>query len=232
MSVPLFVVTPTGGRHQGLRLLARYIEEQAYREPLTWLICDDVNPATPVPVMRDGITVESIRPAWRWHPGDNTQARNMTALLERVPGGAIVIVAEDDDVYLPQHFGTMLAALDTAELAGQRVSLYYNVETRKYRGMPGSVHASLGATALRGSAIGLLRHVCAAGSCYIDLDLWRGFRGQKMLLESRTVVGIKGLPGRSGIGVGHRKSFGTPDNDGHVLRHWIGEERARQYLSC
>jgi hypothetical protein len=96
--------------------------------------------------------------------------------------------------------------------------------------MPGTDHASLGATALRGSAIDLLRRICAKGSRIIDVDLWRDFNGAKTLLESRTVVGIKGLPGRAGIGVGHRKSFGTPDDDGHVLRGWIGDERASEYL--
>lgn len=225
----VFALTPTGGRPEALRLLARYIDEQTWRGPLTWLICDDVDPPSQRPTpLRDGITVEIIRPNWRWESA-STQARSMAALLDRVPEGASVIVAEDDDVYLPEHIETMLAALETAELVGQRVSLYYNVATRRYREMPGSNHASLGATALRGSALGLLRRICANGRDYIDVALWRQFTGPKALLETRTAIGIKGLPGRAGIGVGHRKAFGAPDAGGHVLREWIGDDRARLY---
>jgi len=42
-------------------------------------------------------------------------------------------------------------------------------------------------------------------------------------------VGIKGVPGRTGIGVGHRADFGQPDPGGNTLRAWIGE-RASAYL--
>lgn len=228
MNAPVFVVTPTGGRPEALRLLARYIDEQSWRGPMTWLICDDVDPPSPVPVMRDGIAVEIMRPNWRWESA-STQARSMAALLGRVPDRAAVIVAEDDDAYLPEHVETMLSALKVAELVGQRVSLYYNVATRRYREMPGTAHASLGATALRGEALHLLRRICAGAPRHIDVDLWRQFTGPKALLETRTSVGIKGLPGRAGIGVGHRRHFGEPDNSGRILREWVGETRARQY---
>lgn len=44
------------------------------------------------------------------------------------------------------------------------------------------------------------------------------------------VVGIKGLPGRGGIGMGHRDNFrGTDDPCGALLREWIGED-AEAYL--
>lgn len=222
MTGPVFLVTPTGGRPDSFSLLAEYLDDQTHAGPLTWLVCDDVDPATPLPNMREGINCEVIRPDWRWRPGDaSTQARSLAALLGRVPTDASLVIAEDDDVYLPDHVETMLAGLETAELVGQRVSLYYNVASRRHRALRGIHHASLGATALRGAALDTLRAVCARGSRRIDMDLWTEFTGTARLVDTRTVVGIKGMPGRPGIGVGHRDTFGDIDPTGTVLRHWI-----------
>jgi hypothetical protein len=189
-----------------------------------WIVCDDVDPQSPV----TGAAV--IRPNWRWQPGMNTQAQSMALLLSMVPDGASVVICEDDDVYLPDHLQTMAEALKTHELVGQRVSLYYNIKTRKHRELPGTYHASLGATALRGSALKLLQDVCARQPKCLDMELWREFTGSKKLLETRTAIGVKGMTGRDGIGVGHREEFGDPDPSGQVLRSWIGEH-AEKYLS-
>lgn len=227
----IYLLTPTGGRPEGMALLARALNAQTYAGPARWIIVDDCDPATPVPAVRPGIEVEVVRPAWRWQPGMNTQAASMSAGLARVPAEAMLVVLEDDDAYLPQHLVTVLAALEAAELAGERVARYYNVATSRCRALPGQFHASLASTAARGRALAMLREVCAAGSRRIDMDLWRGFSGRKALLGSLNVVGIKGMPGRGGIGVGHRDSFGDPDPSGQVLAEWLGAgaEAYRRY---
>lgn len=61
------------------------------------------------------------------------------------------------------------------------------------------------------------------------MDLWRTFQGPRSLLDSANVVGIKGLPGRPGIGVGHRPDFGDPDPDGRILAEWLGPALADAY---
>ncbi len=225
----LHLLTPTGGRPEGLALLAGYVNAQAYTGPARWIIVDDCDPATPVPAVRDGIEVEVFRPFWRWRPGMNTQAACMAAGLARVPDDAVLVILEDDDAYLPDHITTVLAALDRAELAGERVARYYNVATRRHQTIPSAFHASLASTACRGAGLLLLKRLCSEGSRRIDMDLWRGFTGRKELLDTGNVVGIKALPGRGGIGVGHRDTFGTPDPSGQVLAEWIGAERAAAY---
>lgn len=221
-------LTPTGGRPDGLALLADYLNAQTYRGPARWIVVDDCDPASPIPVVRDGIQVEVIRPEWRWQPGMNTQAASMAAGLAAVPSDAVLVVLEDDDAHLPEHIDTLLAALERAELAGERVARYYNVATRRYKVIPSDRHASLASTGCRGAALDMLRRLCAAGSRRIDIDLWTGFTGAKVLSDTNNVVGIKGMPGRSGIGVGHRPKFGTPDTNGAVLRRWLGDY-ARNY---
>ncbi|WP_420465620.1 glycosyltransferase [Panacagrimonas sp.] len=212
------VVTPTGGRPEALARLATYVNAQTVRE-FKWIMCDDCDPASQVPQMRDGITVEVIRPQWRWE-GQNTHARSLIELLKTCEGP--VIHCEDDDVYLPDHIATMLQALRTADLVGQRVSHYWNAATRRYRAIPGTYHASLGASAMQGPATILLRMICGQQQTRLDIDLWRSFSGRKSLLDTTTAVGIKGLPGRAGIGVGHRENFGEPDPDGRMLKALIG----------
>lgn len=225
----IYLLTPTGARPEGMSLLARALSAQKYAGPAQWIVVDDCDPATPVPPARDWIDVAVIRPEWRWRPGMNTQAACMAAGLACIPDGATCIILEDDDAVLPNHITTVLAALERAELVGERVARYYNVATGRYKTIPGQSHASLASTAVRGRALAMLREVCSAGSRRIDMDLWRGFTGSKKLLDAENVVGIKGLPGRAGIGVGHRDTFGIPDPAGRVLVDWIGAERAAAY---
>jgi hypothetical protein len=227
----LVLLTPTGSRPGGLALLAGYLSAQTWKGAARWVVVDDCDPPTPVPRVRAGIEVEVVRPAWRWLPGMNTQAACMAAGLSCIELGDSCIVLEDDDAYLPGHVANVLQALESAELAGERVARYYNVATGRCREIPGQFHASLASTAVRGRALAMLREVCAADSRRIDMDLWRGFSGTKALLNTSNVVGIKGMPGRGGIGVGHRDTFGDPDPSGQVLAEWLGAgaEAYRRY---
>ena len=215
----LFLITPTGGRPEGMAFLTEYLNAQTYNLHAHWIIVDDVDPATPWHTTRFHTTI--LRPHWRWQRGENTQSKSMAAALEQVGDDDTVIVLEDDDVYLYDHIITTLRELETCELVGERVSRYYNVATRRYQEIPGKVHASLSSNGVRGEALKLLRQICASGSRRIDMDLWRGFRGQKRMTDHANVIGIKGLPGRAGIGIGHKEGFGLPDTDG-VLHKWLG----------
>jgi hypothetical protein len=224
----LHLLTPTGGRPECLALLTRWINDQTYGGQAVWVIVDDVNPRTPIPDVRDGIQIRYIRPSWRWEEGMNTQAATMAAGLARVPDDATLLILEDDDVYLPCHIMDVLEGLIGSEMVGERVARYYNVSTRRFRLMGSLNHAALASVGLRGKALSHLRELCNAGSKTIDLDLWRHAPLSKSLRETENVIGIKGMPGRGGIGVGHRPTFGEQD-DGTVLTNWLGT-RAQAYL--
>lgn len=217
----IYALTPTGMRPEGLALLGEYLNAQTYRGPLTWVIVDDCDPATRIPTMREGIRVLFEYPVWTWRPGMNTQSACMWEGLGHVPDDATLFVLEDDDVYLPNYMNAMLA--QSAELIGERDARYYNVASNRWRVLPGKVHSSLASTVCRGQALQLLRDICKnVNQTRLDFNLWKTFDGPKMLLSEHNVVGIKGLPGRPGIGVGHRKSFGSVDIDNR-LRQWIGD---------
>jgi len=166
--------------------------------------------------------VDVVRPSWRWVPGMNTQAASLRAGLDRVPNDATLLVMEDDDVYLPGHVANMVNALQLAEATGERVARYYHVGAGRYRVLPSRHHASLAATGVRRTGLNAFRNVCTGTKNRIDITFWQTFAGIKQFLDTGNVVGIKGLPGRPGIGVGHRRNFGKPD-DGTKLREWIGD---------
>ena len=219
-----YLLTPTGGRPEALALLAGYIAAQDYKGPFKWIICDDCEPESPHP--RVSFPVAHHRAPWTWD-GENTQARSMAYLLSLVPDGATIVVMEDDDLYKPDHLTTMVEALKTHDLVGQRVSYYANVKTGRCLELPGTYHASLGASAMKGDATRHLRRICEAGARHLDVTLWREFGGSKRLLDAQTAIGIKGLPGRGGIGIGHRDTFGEPG--GQTVRQWIGDELYSEY---
>lgn len=216
----VFLITPTGGRPEGMELLTNYLKAQTYQGPASWIIVDDVDPATLLPDSRFG--VEVFRPSWRWKRGDNTQCRNMALALQQVGDNDTVIILEDDDAYLPEYLAATLHELEIAELVGERISRYYNVATRRWYVMKGGSHASLASVGVRGKALKLLRELCSVKVKYIDIELWKQFSGRKQLTGHTNFLGIKGLPGRAGIGIGHREGFGNPDTT-NVLQKWLGD---------
>ena len=173
---------------------------------------------------REGWTLEVVRPEPYWQPGQNTQARNLLAGLARVRRDARLVPIEDDDRYAHDWLETVDRELDKAELVGEFKARYYNVATKRARQLNNTQHASLCSTAMRGAAIDTFRWACDRHSKFIDIELWRKHRSRH-LFGGHRVVGIKGMPGRGGIGMGHAKDFnGDPDPDGAILRAWIGHD--------
>lgn len=161
-------------------------------------------------------TLDVIQPKKKWRKGHNTQASNLKAALARADGDVIVVI-EDDDYYRPDWLQTVADAIHGHHAVGEAPSRYYNVATGRYAVMRND-SPSLGCTAFRASLKGKLLQACQSES-FIDVHFWRGLTDTRILPSGR-VVGVKGLPGRAGIGVGHADHFGQRD-DGSVLRQWV-----------
>lgn len=225
----LTLLTATGGRPAAFALLEKMMLAQTYAGPVRWIIVDDVHPAQPIAFEREGWELEVIYPDPLWKPGDNTQARNLLAGLAVVPADAKLVVVEDDDFYSPDWLETVDKWLEQAELVGECEARYYNVATKQGRQLHNRNHASLCSTAMRGNAIKTFRAICKTALKFIDIELWRQTRSRMLFTGSR-VTGIKGMPGRGGIGMGHKRDFrGQHDPDGKLLRSWIGAN-AEWYL--
>jgi hypothetical protein len=225
----LTLLTATGARPEAWAICERLMVAQDYAGPVHWIIVDDGPEPQPVTFAREGWTLEVIRREPYWQPGQNTQAKNLLAGLRRVPASARLVVIEDDDCYSADWLSTVGRELAKAELVGECRARYYNISTKRARQLSNSQHASLCSTAMRGSAIETFRWACDRQEKFIDLVLWRKHRSRYLFTGNR-VVGIKGMPGRGGIGMGHAQDFaGTMDADGRILRQWLGDN-ARFYV--
>ena len=222
MSITL--ITPTGGRPEAFSLLERFISKQTYQGDIQWIVSDDCDPPTPCTM---GQTI--VRPTPLWQSGQNTQCRNLLSLIPLVLHDKILI-CEDDDAYSPYYLETMSNRLDISPIVGETNAHYYNVSTRSYRVLSNVHHASLCQTGIRAEVLPSLSTVCQHNKPWVDMELWRTWRRSSQLFRPDPVtgplcVGIKGMPGRIGIGSGHRVKFGgAPDPNGTVLRDWVGED--------
>ena len=222
----LTLLTVTGCRPAPWALCESYMARQTYTGPVRWVVVDDGEVAQPIAFRRDGWTLEVVRPEPFWKPGQNTQARNLLAGLDRITADDRLVIVEDDDWYSSTWLQTCHEKLSGDLLIGENRARYYNAPRRLARQLSNGMHASLCSTAMTGKAIDALRQVCKGHHKFIDMVLWRTYP-QKHLFIGTSVVGIKGLPGRCGIGIGHSDGFkGTADPSGRVLRQWIGNDAA------
>jgi hypothetical protein len=226
----VILITATGGRPECTALLAEYVARQTYAGPRLWLVADDCDPPTPVPGA-DRI----IRPPWRWRPGQNTYGQNLRLLLEearRAPMDRLLIL-EDDEWYGPDYVQTMSAALNDWPLVGEFAPRYYCVRTRTWRihdQRRHKKHSCLARTGLRrGRLWDKLAQTTVTAPTFYDRPLWAGESGK--LIRKRMSVGMKGMPGRAGLGEGHAgHPRYAPDPSLNVLRQWLGPD-AGHYAS-
>ena len=198
-----------------------YMARQNYKGPVVWHVTDDGVAPSQVDFSREGYDLRLYRLA---PMAGNSQARNLSYLLGKIDPAFPVVCFEDDDRYSADWLTTVERALENAELVGEYRARYYNIPQRRARQLTNTQHASLCSTAMRGAAIGTFRWACERHAKFIDLELWRKHRS-RYLFGGNRVCGIKGLPGRGGIGMGHSKDFaGTHDPDGRILREWIGDD--------
>lgn len=225
----LTIITPTGSRPEAFAHCQRWMQRQDYAGAVRWVIVDDGEEPQEISLNKPNWLIDVLRPQPLWS-GKNTQGRNLLAALDVIHGDQKVVIIEDDDWYAPDWLSTVDKALDKHELVGETIPRYYNVAQRKWQEFHLAKHSSLCATAMRGSALTTFRSLCRPAIQFIDVMLWEA-HGNNCLIPGRKVVGIKGLPGRNGIGVGHSKRFqGHSDSRGKILKEWIGQD-AKFYLN-
>lgn len=215
------LVTPTADQPLGMLLAEQYIARQTigFHE---WIVADDGT----VPARLSMGQKHLIRQ--RQHEGGRSLAGNMLAALPHVTG-EIVVMVEHDDWYSPLHLATSLQRLQRAKATGNGYQRYYNVHHRCYRLMK-NVGSALCNTAFTADLIPAMQRAAETamrtGGYGVDRLFWDSIdEGEKDVHDVETVVGIKGLPGRPGLGMGHRPAEGwTLDPQLAQLREWIGED--------
>lgn len=225
-------ITCTGDRIVAFDLCARWMQDQTII-PSQWIVVDDGKiPTTPK------INCEYVRREPQRNDPLHTMTMNLKLALSKVTGDKIIIW-EDDDYYSPKYIEEMSKKLDEYDLVGIGKSKYYNIQAFRYYQHNGEAfkdHASLAQTAFKKSLIPLILKKMN-GDQFLDVRIWQGLRGNSNIFvddKESLYVGIKGMPGRKGIGSGHNPNMEgyKDDKNKAVLRAWIQEKKhLEQYLN-
>jgi len=228
--VTVTLLTPTGSRPKAFELCEKYMARQTYKGDIQWIVVDD-SPNSPTPcTMGQEYYVGPLT----WKPGLNTQRYSLDLALSKAKGDYIFVL-EDDDHYAPNYIETMVNMLQYADMVGECDVTYYSLRApRGYMEMKNYRHASTCQTAFRKSYVPMFYRALHSGEKYFDILLWNTARmaNHKVMLFSglNLCIGMKGLPGRTGIGVGHTSHEFIADQQWVKLRSLMPEEDAKVYI--
>lgn len=227
MTPKFTLVTPTADQPTGIALCQRSMAAQTLDvRQFQWLVIDDGIDAAALTMGQQHIR--------RTREADCTPTqsfcRNLLTALPHVKGDWIVFI-EHDDYYTPAHLELLagLVAKKGVQIVGDGMQRYYNVHQRCYR-----VFENYGAclcqtaiaTALTPMITKTIEDLMRRGKYGVDAQLWKNVPQAKWnVTQAGSALGIKGLPGRAGLGLGHRPTTDgkwTADHELAVLRQWIG----------
>lgn len=228
------IITCTGNRPEAFSLCKKYVERQTFKGTIQWVVIDDGKDAIldAGTLTRKNATVDTVRALRTWEPGLNTQRFNMEQALRAVTGDYIFIF-EDDDWYHPEYIERMLFLLKKYPLVGEGNSKYFNIKARAWKEMRNTRSSSLSQTALHKSIMPLLKDAINSGEFFFDIHLWRNAYEKKIdsliFTDKQLSVGMKGLPGRDGLGTGHKVNSNVnerwfPDPKFTKLEEWVGKD--------
>lgn len=211
------LITPTGDRHISFKICEQWMSRQTmpFKQ---WIVVDDGK--TPTVPVQNQLYIRR-EPSSKGH---RSLADNILAALPHVTGDYIFII-EDDDYYRPNYIETLFKWLQRANIVGEAKAIYYNIKCRFFYQNQNKKHASLCNTAFSYKNILPLRKICETHNDFIDIKFWATAYGPKYLDNGATkhCIGIKGMPGRVGIGSGHA-NFISNDPMFLKLKELIGED--------
>ena len=228
MPYKITLITPTGGRPEAFALCKKWIAAQTL-PPDQWIIVDD----GPEPLECAGLPDFAcyIRREPQASDPPHTLVVNVDAALSYIVGDKILFI-EDDEYYAPEYVQIISGLLDQYQIVGIGHSKYYHLPTGGYFQHANTKHASLAQTAFRREMLPLVRACVNLGmeKTWLDDNLWKeaqksnGIKSYIFKDEQVSLYcGIKGLPGRAGIGIGHKpKTYKDQDDQERgILRQWI-----------
>ncbi|MFA7283688.1 MAG: glycosyltransferase family A protein, partial [Candidatus Omnitrophota bacterium] len=224
--VRVTAITPTGDRPLAFALCKHWMEMQTVK-PDQWIVVDDGKTPMKPPV---GATYVRRTP----QPTDpkHTLNVNLKTVLPYIRGEKILII-EDDEYYAPGYVEAIVNALDKGQVAGISWSKYYHLPIGGYVRHANTIHASLAQTGFTRKFMNTFTALLDAdGGTYLDLHIWRTAinNGVGYLFTdddpNSSYLGIKGLPGRTGIGIGHKTGMykGHIDTTRSILKTWVPQD--------
>lgn len=229
-------------------MLKEYLFRQTFPGTIQWLVISDSQNQKPyekiwldfaMRAMQDKRFIDSEMHMISYLPeliGPKSLSRNLIRGLE-MANGEIIIICEDDDWYGPEHIKECIdhLAADKIRATGTIWQRYYHLPSLSHRTFK-NVGSALCSTAFHRDFLPKMME--SAQWCGdnnrkgLDRRFWDSLDPEEKDIfepEHNQVIGMKGLPGRFGIGVGHQPRGFEDDQDTNILREWVGED-ARIYL--
>lgn len=220
----LSVITLTGGRPEAFALCRKYVGRQKGIE-FKWIVVSD----TELDLSGEGrqpdelyIMPKSTGP---------TIGPNLLYGLSKVRDDYVAFM-EDDDWYSENYLREMMKhAKEQPVIIGEMEACYYNVKHRRWRDMGNQRHASLAQTIVAHRLKPKLAEIIMQEPNHSDVAIWHSVGPLVETPRTINCVGIKGMPGRAGMGVGHYMSGSgwKDDRSAEKLRELIGDD-AENYL--
>lgn len=225
----IYIITPTCDRPVQLGFCIELMSRQTYTGDVTWIIADNSKESINIPQIKNwNIVHKKLQ-----YTSSNSQGSNLIAALGECDPEKKIIVIEDDDFYHHDWLNFISAKLDNHHIAGEIRAKYYNLKNSTYKIHSNKKHSSLCSTGICGNDAYLsLLNICKHNHRFIDIHFWHNFKGSKNLFAGNYVVGIKGMAGKSGIGMGHRGMLPNIDQDHTILKQWVGDEWAEKYINA
>lgn len=223
------IICCTGERPEAFALCEKYLARQSYKGRMHLIVVDDGNVS-----VKCNLNQEYVRSPRLWTPDYNSQRDLMNLGLARAltANTDLVLFAEDDDFLAINYVEEMVKLLEVAPIAGGGAAKYYHISAG-WKQWGNFKHASLASTGLRREYIPLMNQAVNSGELYFDVFFWALAEKQKIprliFNDSNIHIGMKGLPGRKGIGAGHTKKDYFFDANYTKLKEWVGED-AKPYI--
>lgn len=229
------LITCTGHRPEALKICNKLMSNQTFQDEVQWVVIDDEAPSD---FFEIEIRYRADASAARfnigkhggpklWEPGFNTQRFNLDEAFKHIAGDYILII-EDDDWYHPTYIEEMVNLLQHHDLVGEGNAKYYSLKVPGFKQMHNYQHTSLCQLGMRKEVLPLFYKAIHSGELYIDIALWKKAFEEKLktcIFTNRQLsIGMKGLPGRPGIGVGHTAKDYMYDAGMKQLEKWIGKD--------
>lgn len=226
----LCLITPTGGRPKQFELCVQWMRNQTYKGRVIWIVIDDCLPLTTdilTETFRENWIIIKKHPVPTWTVGMNTQSRNLSVginVIKAFPKSWVeaIFVIEDDDYYKPTYIEETLNRLGSYDVIGQGRTIYYNINQGMFKQHVNMAHSSLFQTCFTIDALPILES--CFNNKFIDIEFFKRSINKNVFDGQPLSVGIKGLPGRAGIGMGHRMRSGTLDPTYSMLKELLGDD--------
>lgn len=229
MNQPLVtVITPTGQRKAALELCAKWLQNQTYPMDKIQYICvsDEWDTDYKHSYPANGGTPHTVELGsfLKWKEGFNTHRLSLMAALPYIKGEHIFFF-EDDDFYSPPYIEFYVHLLQKFDLVGEGNAKYYYLPTHVYKEINNYEHTSLASLAFNKSLLPIFERALHSGEPFFDLKFWQYAKEEKVnsliFTNKNLSIGIKGMPGRKGIGLGHRPEGWDSDPFGKKLMEWL-----------